>query len=350
MQRSYFGRLAVVVLAGVAMGLWPHAIRAQGKVGKDKVKFETFDKVELHGTFYSGNNGKKSPTIILLHEIGSNSQKAGWDELAKKLQDEGYAVLAFDFRGHDRSTAVSPKEFWIVRINQGLRGFNPARLGSDISFKDFPPRYLPMLVNDIEAAKHFLDQQNDAGLCNSSSLIVLGAKDGATLGALWMALQYQTPILAKDAFGRLVIQGVRGEDLACGVWLSISPYIGTQQMAVANWFAAAGLPGYPAMREKVPMYLLCTEGNNNKGFCEQLRGVLKLAGKSKVTDLDYVKVFPGKEAQRLAGKDLLGLGADKFIIKYLDTVLQNGGNPWQMKRVETKRIEPLPIGKLVMGF
>jgi pimeloyl-ACP methyl ester carboxylesterase len=340
----------VVLLAAVALGVLPHAVRAQGKGGKAKVKFETFDKVELHGTFYDGINGKKSPAVILLHEIGSNAQKAGWDDLAKKLQDEGYAVLAFDFRGHDRSTSVSPKEFWNVRINMGLKGFNPGKPGSDISYKDFPPRYLPMLVNDIEAAKHFLDQQNDAGLCNSSSLIVIGAKDGATLGALWMALEYQTPVIGKDAFGRPVIQGVQGEDLACGVWLSISPYIGSQQMAVTNWLAAVGLPGQPQMREKVPMYMLCTEGNNNKFFCEQLRAVLKQGGKKKVTDLDIVKVFPGKDAQRLAGKDLLGLGADKFIVKYLDTVLQNGGNPWQMKRVEGKRIEPLPIQKLGLGF
>jgi pimeloyl-ACP methyl ester carboxylesterase len=341
--------VAVLVLAGVALGLLPQAACAQGKGGKAKVKFETFDGVELHGTFWDGINGKKSPAIILLHEIGSNAQKAGWDEFATKLQTEGYAVLAFDFRGHDRSTSVSPKAFWNILINKNLR--NAAKLGSDISYKDFPPTYFPMLVNDIEAAKHFLDQQNDAGLCNSSSLIVIGAKDGATLGALWMALQYQTPVISKNAVGLPVIQGVQGEDLACGVWLSISPWINTQQMAVSRWLAAPGLRMFPAMREKVPMYMLCTEGNNNKNFCEDLRRVLKQGIKNRVSDLDYVKVFPGKDAQRLAGKDLLGLGADKFIIKYLDTVLQNGGNPWQMKRVDNKqRLEPLPIGKFVPGF
>jgi pimeloyl-ACP methyl ester carboxylesterase len=347
MQRSHFGRLAVILLAS-ALGLFPQAVRAQGKNGgKDKVKFETFDKVELHGTFYPGNNGKKSPAIILLHEIGGNSQKAGWGELAQKLQDEGYAVLAFDFRGHDRSTSVSPKEFWNIRINTRLK--NAAKLGSDISYKDFPPGYLPMLVNDIEAAKRFLDQQNDAGLCNSSSLIVIGAKDGATLGALWMALASLTPRWGKNAFGQRVIQGTEGEDLACGVWLSISPYLGAQPMAVGNWLQSAGLVGYPPIREKVPMYLLCTEGMS-KSFCEQLQRALKTGTKKQVADLDKVKTFAGKEAQKLSGKDLLTLGADAFIIKYMDVVLQNGGNRWQMKRVEDKIIEPLAIGKLIPGF
>ena len=54
----------------------------------ERIKFFTFDQVEIHGTFYAGGKGNKSPCAILLHAIGGNSQQEGWEDLAKKLQAE----------------------------------------------------------------------------------------------------------------------------------------------------------------------------------------------------------------------------------------------------------------------
>ena len=95
-------------------------------------------------------------------------------------------MLALDFRGHGDSKNVKPMEFWNVRHNtNGIKG--AARTKDSIDWKDFTPAYYPMLVNDIAAAKQFLEQKNNARECNISDLYVVAAEDGAGLGMLWMA-------------------------------------------------------------------------------------------------------------------------------------------------------------------
>src|SRR5207237_1408953 len=127
---------------------------------------------------------------------------AEWISLAKALEKEGYAVIRFDFRGHGDSTTVKPgvpgpvgmaiPGFWDHKENQfGIKGFNPnvARKGT-IDAKQFNPGYHSVMVNDIAAVKAFLDQKNDEGACNSANLILIGAKEGATLAALWLNSEY----------------------------------------------------------------------------------------------------------------------------------------------------------------
>ena len=72
----------------------------------ERVRFDTVDQVELHGTFYPSTKGKRASCVLLLHALGKDSQQEGWDKLAKELQSKGYAVLAFDFRGHGKSDRV----------------------------------------------------------------------------------------------------------------------------------------------------------------------------------------------------------------------------------------------------
>src|SRR5262249_23029334 len=151
----------------------------------EEVQFETVDKVDLRGTFYPSSK-PKAACVILLHKIGGNRQQNGWDSLAQELQKE-FAVLSLHFRGHRDSTGISP-EFWRNPDNQVLKGAGRAQ---KISFKDFPPAYFPMLANDVAAAKRYLDRQNDAAACNSSNVIVIGAEDGAAIGALWIASEWQ---------------------------------------------------------------------------------------------------------------------------------------------------------------
>ena len=141
----------------------------------EKVKFDTVDQVQLQGTFYPSPQDRKGTTVLFLHKIGSHSQKDNWDKLAETLQAAGCAVLSFDFRGHGESVSVAP-EFWQQQANQGIRGFNLAKPKGTISYKDFPPAYMPYLVNDIAAAKSFLDRKNNGGDCNTSNLILIGAR------------------------------------------------------------------------------------------------------------------------------------------------------------------------------
>src|SRR5262245_59043376 len=77
----------------------------------EKVHFPTSDGVDLHGVFYPGK--ATLPTVLFLHSLGEDSKKRAWVHLAEELHGLGFAVLAFDFRGHGASKdLVEPKLFW----------------------------------------------------------------------------------------------------------------------------------------------------------------------------------------------------------------------------------------------
>src|SRR5262249_22254161 len=237
--------LTLVVLAlGLSLVLGSPVLpraRAADDKGEEKVKFDTVDGVELRGVFYSSmvpsRSGKKAPCVLLLHKIGGSCTEDGWDQLAHDLQKAGFCVLAFDFRGHGNSTSIDSTTFWQDRFNvQSLvKGYDPNK--KTIAIKDFNKGYYPQLVNDIAAAKNYLDTRNDAGDCNSSSVVLIGAQDGATLGAMWLnaeLMRYRVtgPLqLAKEPTGK---------DVAGAVWLSISPALGARAAPVTEWIKFAG--------------------------------------------------------------------------------------------------------------
>lgn len=113
MDRSWLPCRPLSLLLGLALFALVSVggtVRAADK--PTKVTFDTVDGVTLQGTFWPSPKGKDEPTVLLLHKIGSDSHKDGWDDLAAKLQDKGYSVLSFDFRGHGNSTSIDPMKFW----------------------------------------------------------------------------------------------------------------------------------------------------------------------------------------------------------------------------------------------
>src|SRR5205085_256037 len=93
------------------------------------------------------------------------------------------------FRGQGKSKDVDPAKFWNVPFNaKNVKG-NPKK--TTIELSDFnKDTYYPAMVNDIAAVKAWLDRKNDGGACNTSSTILIGAGDGATLGAIWQRSQW----------------------------------------------------------------------------------------------------------------------------------------------------------------
>src|SRR5262245_29293472 len=102
-------------LAGLLLLLTPLAGSAQGT--PQEVSFDAVDEIELRGTYYPSDKGAAAPSAILLHELGGDRKQPGWSELARALQGKGFAVLAFDFRGHGDSKDVSPY-FWKAPANE----------------------------------------------------------------------------------------------------------------------------------------------------------------------------------------------------------------------------------------
>ena len=161
MRTARFGMMLVL---GLGLTVWHlPKVSAQGK--SDQVTFETADSVKIVGSYYPSNKGIKAPCVLLLHDFdkqkGGHSQTQEWIDLASDLQTAGYAVLSFDFRGFGQSTTVGPG-FWMppnghnsVLMRAG------AKPPMNINAKNFPAAYFRHLVNDVAAAKAYLDNEND---------------------------------------------------------------------------------------------------------------------------------------------------------------------------------------------
>ncbi len=210
------------ILTCLALFLTESSLHAQGANSK-REEFETADGVTLYGTWYPSNQAN-APVCLLLHNLGEDRSKNEWVALAEKLQKEGFAVFTFDFRGHGESVNASPK-FWGYGAN---RGSNATR-GSQLDFKNFSKSYYPYLINDISAAKALLDQKNDANQCNSSSVILVGAEEGALLGAIWLNSEWHRYRMLPPSFGMGPVPDLNhpyGKDVVACVWLSFTNRLG----------------------------------------------------------------------------------------------------------------------------
>src|SRR5262249_8729050 len=222
-------RLLLVALTVGSVSLLPTTQAQEEKGRTDKVRFQTIDGVDLHGTFYP--SGKSNPpTVLLLHAVGENSKKKGWVHLAEELQKKGFAVLTFDFRGHGQSTEiVEPNKFWAELPNRMYMKHLGIGKGTSLADKDITPGYAPILCNDIAAARSFLDRKNDMGGCNTSNIIVIGADTGATLGAIWLYGEWhrhrcKPPPVPGAAFPLIIDSAIpEGNDVIACVWISANP-------------------------------------------------------------------------------------------------------------------------------
>jgi pimeloyl-ACP methyl ester carboxylesterase len=336
----------LVVLTGLALSLLAGAGRVLAADDKDKgnslrVQLPTCDGIELSGTFYPNAGGKKDAVVILLHNIdprkGGGSHQDGWDTLAAKLQAQGYAVLSFDFRGFGSSKSVTAA-FWKFGHNQAIRG---ARAKADtIDQKDFPPGYYLALVNDIAAARAYLDRKNDARELNTSNLILIGAGEGATLGALWMAaeMRRQRDLTPNDlGLGEPLIpklDDAEGKDLAAGIWLSISPTLAGRNVSSV---LRADLEDV-AREGKVPTIFLYGKNDTKSGdlTLNYLNAIQKGKRGEKIELRNTgEKAIAGTE---LSGSKLLSdrLGTIPFIITRLNSIMEDRGSKEWKKREEEK--------------
>jgi hypothetical protein len=248
--------------------------------------------VKLTGTFYPSRNGREGSSVLLLHRYRGGSSDSGWSDLAKELQGQGFAVLSFDFRGHGASKDVDTKRFWDAPFNRGWalwRGpvdpnkvWKGANLPSTIKHETFnQTNYPPVLINDIAAAKLFLDSKAQVGECNSTNLCLIGAEEGATLGALWITGKH-TPKL-KDRLPKLT-----GDDVICAVWLSISPNLGwVDADVVSNSLAIA-----QKKTDVPPMAFVCGKDDSYSGFANRCFKSLNPDPKDKFTVYRPVESAP----------------------------------------------------------
>ena len=358
--------LAVLAVFGPGAG----AVQAQKAVSR-RVDFETADGVVLKGTMYPAQGDKKREAVVLLlHDFhkdkgGSSKKEGGWLDLAIALQQDGYPVLSFDFRGYGDSTEVVKEKFWSLKNRHNLNGLKLGAVkkkGGSISYKDFSPTYFPHLMSDVAAARAYLERRNDAKDLNCSSIIVIGAGDGATAGAGWMYNEARRrrdkspPPFAAGVFQPLPRQtGTEAEskDLAGAVWLSISGSMGGKAMQSAvlpRWTAEVG------KRQGVPIAFL--EGNKGKenaklgALAKKLLDALKpqgTAGRPKGKgkgkgkgDKDSMKMTGIKNfstllyGEKLLDTNLSPTSPIKWIKEHLAAVMEERGNKEAVDREVSK--------------
>jgi pimeloyl-ACP methyl ester carboxylesterase len=154
------------------------------------VSLRTADDVRLRGTFLPGVKGQRSKCVLLLHDYGQSRKEPNLARLATALNGQGFAVLAIDFRGHGDSTQVGSRFSKYVQNREVAVSLGqPGKVAGTISFKTFPPAYCVHLVDDVAAAKAFLDEKDRAGQVDAANLVVVGVGDGASIGTLWLAAE-----------------------------------------------------------------------------------------------------------------------------------------------------------------
>lgn len=154
----------------------------------EKITFKTRDGVTITGNFFKPQK-KHAPVFLLLHMMPAT--KESWNEFAYIIQNNGYAALAIDLRGHGESTD---------------------RNGIRLDYKEFKDEEHRNSMNDIASAKEFLAGQSDVDLLR---IAIVGASIGANL-ALWQASIDKDVRLIMLLSPGLNYRGIMADELAPG--------------------------------------------------------------------------------------------------------------------------------------
>lgn len=178
-------------LWGMCAGLpLAKAQRASQLPKPQTVRILTKDGVVLVATYYRSTQGKDAVPVLMIHNL--RGSRADFHPLALYLQQQGFAVLVPDLRGHgeSRRTRFSDRP---------------------VNVEDFSRRQYRAFLIDIESCKRYLITRNNLGELNIDKLCLVGAEFGAVLSMLWAHQDWQWPPLAT---------GKQGQDVKALVLLS----------------------------------------------------------------------------------------------------------------------------------
>lgn len=315
----------------------PIALTVQGsprkQLPRENVRFASADGVQLWGTWHRSEKGKDAPCVLLLPNIGGHRRQEGWVRLAQKLQEKGYAVLSLDYRGHGDSTTVEAG-FWQEPGNKGQMRNAPPPFAlaprDTIRMEDFLLTYYPALANDIAAARLYLDQLNDDGKCNSSNLILIGAQEGATLGAMWLYAEgnrFIAPAVPLKPLARPT-SAPETTGIAGAIWLNISPTLGERAVPLAEWLRLVG------RERRIPMTFV--HGSEDAPSAELARRCLQDMQADPFNQKLATAIVI--EKTKAAGHSLLDRepNAEEQIVAYCEKAFDLGGTPWSLRANESK--------------
>ena len=222
MINLYRGLTAGMLIVSLfILGGTPADLAAQDKKDAKKAKGDdpkehsvgigTSDGLTLSGYFYQGVGfAKQQPDAVIMMPAPGNKINEAWINLAESLSKKNFSVLLFDWRGCGlngpdgmrRRCADFPRQGGILEGGLQLpaaprppsyhRGQGPRLEGPSEESGQQSGRYRDFsLMNDLLAARFFLDKYSDSGRCNTNRVWIVSEKDGAYVGMSFIAAEFQ---------------------------------------------------------------------------------------------------------------------------------------------------------------
>jgi dienelactone hydrolase len=244
-----------------------------------KFRLASRDGTKLGAFYYPAKPATGAPAVLLVHEKGRSGKdfEDPVEDLhnkgfAEHLQEEGYAVLIVDLRGH---------------------GVNPRR---ELSATD-----RQKLPQDLDAAYSFLIDRHNREELNLAKLGVLGVGEGADLVAAWAA----RPGAAVASEGRL-------SDLNAVVLVS----------PVAEGFGYRLANPIAQLAPRIPLMLVAAE--NDAASADPVKVAQPAVRRQRQ---NKVELFP----TTLHGAKLLRFqpGVPAAIVRFLDQSLKSKRDEWE---------------------
>lgn len=146
----------------------------------DQITFTTSDGITIVGTYQRSNDQKGA---ILLHMMPAD--RTSWITTAQKLDEQGYASLAIDERGHGEST-----------------------MNGILNYKNFTDEEQQAKILDAEAALTYLLHQG----FSKENIVVMGASIGANLAIQLLTRHPELPLAIALSPG-LNYRGIKTDEL-----------------------------------------------------------------------------------------------------------------------------------------
>ena len=218
-RRTLFAAVSGLLILGITAPL----LNAQDSNAEElKERQETLvakDNFPIAATYWPSALKQDASVVVLLH--GASGNQLDWGTLPKKLQDEGYAVIAIDLRGHGQSKgsagagdAIDTKAKSKVKTSSK----NSVDAGS-LKAGD----YQAMVFGDMEAVKAFIFSEHQQQKLNMNKMGIVGAGLGAAVALKYAALDWGKKPHTDGPVGN---QTPRGQDVRALVLLSPDSEIG----------------------------------------------------------------------------------------------------------------------------
>jgi alpha-beta hydrolase superfamily lysophospholipase len=277
------------------------------------VNLQTEDGVLISATYFPPlRPGKDVAPVMLLHGLGEKESiffptKTEHD-LAFALQDHGYAVLTFDFRGHGHSTRRAGNAQAVDAKN--------AAAANKLDFHDLhTAAQFSTLLNDIETAKRFLLQKNNAGELNVGKLAVVGTEMGASLAVVWAFRDWQYSAQAGFA-------GKQGQDVQALVL--VSPQYNFKGIAITNELSF--------IQKQIPIQVVVGK-KDDKSFGDAKKiHQASVRARPKEADSKFTELNTAQRAGKLLNPDL-ELDVEKEIASFLDGTVKKLRPEWSKREL-----------------